>query len=61
MVDVPQENDCSSDICSRCDEITRDLAAVKLEYAEAMNKLECRNKDLREVEMGVWLDSVISL
>ena len=52
MLYVVQENDTSSDRCSHCQEITRELAEVKLAYAEAMNVIECKKKDLREVEEG---------
>lgn len=50
MLYIVQENDASSDRCSHCQEITQELAKVKLAYAEAMNDIECKKKDLREVE-----------
>ena len=50
MLYVVQENDASSDRCSHCQEITRELAQVKLAYAEAMNDIECKGKYLREVK-----------
>ena len=57
-----QENDASSDRCSHCEEITQELAGVKLAYAEAMNNIECNKKDLREVEervMVLWFPNSI--
>ena len=69
MVYILQENDASSNGCSHCEEITQELAAVKLAYAEAMNNIECKKKDLREVEEGVtvlyfynsFVDNFVSL